>query len=170
MVGLLLSLISLMTIAFTGAVKVFEEEKGELIGEFLTVRKDGIHFTVTNTGNRAVTLYDVWVTYPLGNETCKRQFEAGSREIDEGIIEVVDAKKTVALSSKDQELYNSIPSMFVPELRANHKIYEEIEEKCSIELSYIGYDQKTRQKIISFPCNPRGSCPADSVEHSTDAQ
>lgn len=168
--SVLLTVCSLITIAYTGVVKVFEKEKGALIGEFLTVRKDGIHFTVTNVGNRAVTLYDVWITYPIGNETCERQFKAGKREIDNGIIKVVDAKETVALLSEDQDLYSSIPSSFLPEFRANHESYDDLEKKCSIELSYIDYDQKTRQKTIGFPCNPQGQCPQDLTKQSTRTQ
>jgi len=159
-----------MTIAVTGAVKLFEEEKAELIGEFITVRRDGIHFTVTNTGNRAATLYDVWVTYPSNMETCRRQFMAGSREIEDGVIDVIGAKETVALSSKDQGLYRAIPSSFTPEFRADHDKYEKLEKKCSIELSYIDYDQKTRQKVIDFPCNPQGTCWDDLTSQSTRTQ
>jgi hypothetical protein len=157
-VGLVLSVISLVALAYTGGIKLFEKEKGELVGEFLDVRKDGIHFAVTNTGNRAVTLFDVWVMYPINNETCKRQFMGGSREIDKGIVKVIEPKKTESLLSKDKSLYHKIPSSFVPEFRANSDKYGALEKKCSIELSYVDYDQKTKQKTIRFPCNPQGAC------------
>lgn len=166
-VGFVLSVISLVALAYTGGVKLFEKEKGQLVGEFLDVRKDGIHFTVTNTGNRAVTLFDVWTTYPINNEMCKRQFMGGSREIDKGIIKVIEPKKTEALLSKDKSLFYIIPSSFVPEFRADSDKYDALEKKCSIELSYVDYDQKTKQKIIKFPCNPQGTCMDDLTSQSS---
>lgn len=134
-VGLTLSVASLVSIAVTSFMSITEENGVALNGTALhTDQQNRLRISIYNTGKIDAHLFDAIVTWPV-TDGGSRVFKYGVRVMPEGIQKLVPAgqSRVLELVSIDGK---GLPPMANPEVEVVEKIPLNIEPSCTVQVIY----------------------------------
>jgi hypothetical protein len=157
-IGLVLSVISLTTIASSTIIKMFESSNADIIGQVLSFDKNTLDLALSNRGKNSAVIWDLLITYPKAGNCNLQGYEVTTRmALNKSVIE---PNKTIIVPSKTiDESVLHIADMS-PEARAdedNKDLFKAI-ELCTADIIYVDFDNEFRNKKISFTCAPLAEC------------
>lgn len=160
-VGTVIAVISLATMGYESAKKIFKEEKAELIAYVPGVDYEQFNLVISNTGNKPGVIYDLTIKYPPAIE-CSGGDQWTMHRIDMS-NHVVEPNKTITVSQEIKGLYKAF-SGFDPHVLSDPNLSKQLEDfkVCSADLTYLDFDGTHKTLKVKFHCGPQGECVENS--------
>jgi hypothetical protein len=159
-VGAILALASLATLAVKAGIELLGSKTAVLAGLVAKTDRDGVYFVVSNQGRRPATIFDVMVTGPYTDETCKSPITFGASVDTGSVMKVVEPEKTYTFVGKLETAFAYLPTTFAPSALVDLKLQKELEQykQCKLVISYIDFDKKIKMFEIPYHCVPQAPC------------
>ncbi|XPF94985.1 hypothetical protein ACM9HF_02935 [Colwellia sp. RE-S-Sl-9] len=161
-IGVILSVISLATIAFSTAVKLFESKNADIVGQVLSFENDKLDLSLSNRGKSSAVIWDLTITYPEAGRCNQKDYEVTTRmELKKSVIE---PNKTIIVPSKTKDESSLHIADMSPEARADEEFKDLLKSMsfCTAKVIYLDFDNEFKNKEIAFTCAPLAEC----IEHS----
>ena len=143
---LLLSVISLATIASSIIIKMFESSNADIVGQVLSFDKNTLDLALSNRGKNSAVIWDLMITYPEAGKCNLEDYEVTTRMVLQK--SVIEPNKTIIVPSKtiDEDILH-IADMS-PEARADEKYKDLFKamELCTANIIYLDFDNEFKNK------------------------
>lgn len=73
-VGTLIAVVSIATIGYESALKLFSDEKADIAAHVINIEEESFNLAISNRGSKPGVIYDLLVDFPL-HPSCKRIFQ-----------------------------------------------------------------------------------------------